>query len=95
MWVCTDCARSHTAAYPLNVLGLPPERVLFVAGSRRNIPGAGGVGIDVWWHNRMGMPMSVAMEKSPVMAGCRSRWWPSESPRPSLVVSIRELGPGR
>jgi 2-haloalkanoic acid dehalogenase type II len=40
----------------LEQLGLPPERVLFVAGSRFDIPGAGAVGMDVWWHNRIGMP---------------------------------------
>lgn len=40
----------------LDALGLPPERVLFVAGSRHDISGAGGVGLGVWWHNRIGMP---------------------------------------
>jgi 2-haloacid dehalogenase len=42
--------------YALDALGLPPDRVLFVAGSRHDIPGAGAVGMDVWWHNRIGMP---------------------------------------
>lgn len=36
-------------------LGLPADRVLFVAGSRFDLPGAAGVGMDVWWHNRAGM----------------------------------------
>ncbi|MEO3867387.1 HAD-IA family hydrolase [Nonomuraea sp. B12E4] len=40
----------------LERLGLRAERVLFVAGSRFDIPGAGGVGMDVWWHNRIHMP---------------------------------------
>nr|WP_042197729.1 HAD-IA family hydrolase [Kibdelosporangium sp. MJ126-NF4]CEL23138.1 Probable haloacid dehalogenase [Kibdelosporangium sp. MJ126-NF4]CTQ90276.1 Probable haloacid dehalogenase [Kibdelosporangium sp. MJ126-NF4] len=39
----------------LDGLGLPAERVLFVAGSRYDIPGAGGVGMPVWWHNRIHM----------------------------------------
>jgi 2-haloalkanoic acid dehalogenase type II len=41
----------------IEALGLAPERVLFVAGSRYDIPGAGGVGMPVWWHNRIGMPL--------------------------------------
>lgn len=28
---------------------------LFVAGSRFDIPGAGGVGMPVWWYDRIGM----------------------------------------
>jgi 2-haloacid dehalogenase len=40
----------------LDALALPPGRVLFVAGSPYDIPGADGVGMDVWWHNRVGMP---------------------------------------
>jgi 2-haloalkanoic acid dehalogenase type II len=38
-----------------DALGLPAERVLFVAGSRYDIAGAGGVGMPVWWHNRVRM----------------------------------------
>lgn len=34
-------------------LGLPAARVLFVAGSPYDIPGAGGVGMPVVWHNRL------------------------------------------
>ncbi|MEP7380978.1 MAG: HAD-IA family hydrolase [Gemmatimonadota bacterium] len=37
----------------LRELGLPPARVLFVAGSPYDIPGAGGVGMPVVWHNRL------------------------------------------
>ncbi len=33
--------------------GLTPARVLFVAGSPFDIPGAGGVGMPVVWHNRL------------------------------------------
>jgi 2-haloacid dehalogenase len=39
----------------LNQLSLPAERVLFVAGSPYDIAGAGGVGMPVWWHNRIHM----------------------------------------
>jgi 2-haloacid dehalogenase len=40
----------------LDALALPAGRVLFVAGSPYDIPGAGRLGIYVWWHNRIGMP---------------------------------------
>ena len=40
----------------LDTLALRPGRVLFVAGSPYDIPGAGRLGMDVWWHNRIGMP---------------------------------------
>jgi 2-haloacid dehalogenase len=40
----------------LDTLALPAERVLFVAGSPYDIPGASQIGMDVWWHNRAGMP---------------------------------------
>jgi 2-haloalkanoic acid dehalogenase type II len=40
----------------LDALALPAGRVLFVAGSPYDIPGAGQIGMDVWWHNRIGMP---------------------------------------
>lgn len=37
----------------LDRLGLPPDRVLFVAGSAADLPGATGVGMTVVWHNRL------------------------------------------
>lgn len=40
-----------------------PARTLFVAGSAADVPGAKGVGMPVYWHNRMGL--------APV-DGCRS-----------------------
>ena len=40
----------------LDALALPAGRVLFVAGSPYDISGAGQLGMDVWWHNRVGMP---------------------------------------
>ncbi len=39
----------------LDQLALPPSRVLFVAGSPSDIPGARGVGMPVIWHNRLGL----------------------------------------
>ena len=41
----------------LAALGLPPERVLFVAGSAHDVPGAAAVGMPVYWSNRMGLPV--------------------------------------
>ncbi len=39
----------------LEQLGLPASQVLFVAGSAADVPGASGVGMDVYWHNRRGL----------------------------------------
>ncbi|UPK73604.1 HAD-IA family hydrolase [Nocardioidaceae bacterium SCSIO 66511] len=39
----------------LSRLELPAERVLFVAGSKFDLPGAASVGMPVWWHNRVRM----------------------------------------
>lgn len=40
----------------LKSLGTAPERTLFVAGSASDVPGARGVGMPVYWHNRIGLP---------------------------------------
>jgi 2-haloalkanoic acid dehalogenase type II len=40
----------------LKMLGTDPARTLFVAGSAADVPGAKGVGMPVFWHNRMGLP---------------------------------------
>lgn len=40
----------------LEKLGTLPERTLFVAGSASDVPGAKGVGMPVYWHNRAGLP---------------------------------------
>ena len=37
-------------------LGTAPARTLFVAGSASDVPGAKGVGMPVYWHNRIGLP---------------------------------------
>ena len=39
----------------LDELGLPPERVLFVAGSGFDLFGTAAVGLDTFWHNRIGL----------------------------------------
>lgn len=46
----------------LSSLGVAPERTLFVAGSPNDIPGASGVGMDVFWHNRLALPLSPGGE---------------------------------
>jgi 2-haloalkanoic acid dehalogenase type II len=40
----------------LDALGTQAERTLFVAGSAADVPGAHGVGMPVFWHNRAGLP---------------------------------------
>ena len=40
----------------LEALDLAPADTVFVAGSAGDVPGAGGVGMPVVWHNRMGAP---------------------------------------
>ena len=39
----------------LQKLETAPERTLFVAGSASDVPGAKGVGMPVYWHNRMAL----------------------------------------
>ena len=39
----------------LEKLGLAPERVLFVAGSGYDLIGTARVGLDTYWHNRVGL----------------------------------------
>jgi 2-haloacid dehalogenase len=41
----------------LAALKTRPERTLFVAGSAADVPGARGVGMPVYWHNRMRLPL--------------------------------------
>ncbi len=36
-------------------LKAPPAKILYVSGSAFDIPGAMGEGMDVFWHNRIGM----------------------------------------
>jgi len=39
----------------LDELSVTPERCLFVAGSAYDLVGASRVGLDIWWHDRIGM----------------------------------------
>ncbi len=48
--------RSEPYLAVLEALGTEPERTLFVAGSASDVPGAKGVGMPVYWHNRIGLP---------------------------------------
>ena len=41
----------------LDALGIPAGRVLFVAGSAHDVPGAGRVGMPVYWSNRQRLPV--------------------------------------
>lgn len=50
----------------LDRLGADPARTLFVAGSPADIPGAAGVGMPVFWHNRAGLPF-VADRARPLL----------------------------
>jgi 2-haloacid dehalogenase len=38
-------------------LGIAPEETLFVAGSAFDLAGAAGIGMKVFWHDRVGMAM--------------------------------------
>jgi 2-haloalkanoic acid dehalogenase type II len=45
----------HPYRLALAELGVAPERCLFVAGSAYDLIGASRVGLDIWWHDRIGM----------------------------------------
>lgn len=45
----------HPYRLALNELGVSARRCLFVAGSAYDLVGASGVGLDIWWHDRIGM----------------------------------------
>lgn len=47
-------------------LGTDPARTLFVAGSPADVPGAAGVGMPVFWHNRASLPF-VADQARPFL----------------------------
>jgi 2-haloacid dehalogenase len=59
--------KGRPAPYRLGLerLGVQPSRALFVAGSPRDIVGARGAGMDVWWHNRLQLPLG---EREPPLA---------------------------
>lgn len=45
----------HPYRLALAELGLPPQRVLFVAGSAFDLLGTAALGMDTLWHNRAGL----------------------------------------
>ena len=47
--------RPETYRAVLDALNADPARVLFVAGSAADVPGARGAGMPVYWHNRIGL----------------------------------------
>lgn len=63
------------AAYrmALDDLGLAASRVLFVAGSRFDLPGAAQLGMPVWWHNRIGLARQA---DAPAPVGESDSLWP-------------------
>ena len=53
----------------LDRLGTSPARTLFVAGSPADVPGASGVGMPVFWHNRIGLSPLTADTRPLLTAG--------------------------
>jgi 2-haloacid dehalogenase len=49
-------------------LGADPARTLFVAGSPADVPGAAGVGMPVFWHNRVGLPPATGGARALLVA---------------------------
>ena len=52
----------------LDELGLPPERVLFVAGSSHDAVGAVRMGMPVVWVNRLGLPTPTGAERATILS---------------------------
>lgn len=65
----------------LDELGVAPDRALFIAGSVFDVNGAGALGMDVFWHNRAGLPRP---ESAPSLIA-ESR---SLAPIPDIVAGI-------
>jgi len=58
-------------------LGVPADRVLFVAGSSYDIAGASRLGMAVFWHNRIGLPVPEPIDDAqPLVAGTADSLWP-------------------
>lgn len=62
----------------LEVLGLAPAEVLFVAGSGYDLFGTAAVGLPTVWHNRVGLP-------APAGAPAPLAVWDSLAPLPAFV----------
>lgn len=60
----------------LGALGLPAERVLYVAGSPFDVCGASAMGMPVYWHNRIGLvhdeAASLALDVQADLGGLRN-----------------------
>ncbi len=52
----------------LEALGLPPQKVLFVAGSGFDLIGTARVGLDTYWHNRVGLQAPAGAPKPKLQA---------------------------
>jgi FMN phosphatase YigB (HAD superfamily) len=52
----------------LDELGLPAERVLFVAGSSHDAVGAVRMGMPVVWVNRLGLPTPPGAETATILS---------------------------
>jgi len=72
--------KPHPRPYRLALerIACPPDKAVFVAGSASDVPGAAGVGMAVFWHNRMQLP-ALASAPAPVCVA------PSLSPILTLV----------
>lgn len=68
----------------LRELGLPPERVLFVAGSPYDVAGAAQVGLKAFWHNRAGLAAHGASAASRTAQNLEdlSQWLGNSEPGP-------------
>lgn len=55
-------------------LGVPADRVLFVAGSPYDISGASSVGMAVFWHNRIGLAALETPSGARVAGSADSLW---------------------
>ncbi len=66
----------------LSALGLVPERVLFVAGSAHDVPGAGALGLPVYWSNRARLPVPAGAPPPVIDA-------PDLSALPDLVTGVQ------
>jgi FMN phosphatase YigB (HAD superfamily) len=68
----------------LAALGTSPERTLFVAGSASDVPGAQGVGMPVYWHNRTRLPARDGAKAA----------WVEASLEPLLPLVVGGSAPG-
>jgi FMN phosphatase YigB (HAD superfamily) len=63
----------HPYQLALDELGLPANRVLFVAGSGYDLFGTSKVGLDTFWHNRVGLALPPGaprpLQESPEITG--------------------------